>query len=66
MSTAHFEPHFLEDMGYAVADCGSRSEREVDNAEGHAEELGRACAYELTHTGYLESGLLDYVRYFVN
>ena len=59
VSTALLESHSLKYMSYRVANCGCGREREVNYAERNVEPSRRLCSNQLSHSRYLERGLLD-------
>ena len=58
-SAGMLKTDLLEDVGHRVADRGSRSKRQVDNAEGNAEPGRRLLGDELTYARNLERSLFN-------
>ena len=59
MCAAALQTHFLQNICHTVADGRSGSQRQVHNAERHAQTAGSFLCHQLAHTGDLESGLFD-------
>ena len=64
MGAAGFQPHLLQDMGHVVSDGRSGGQRQVYDAEGTPQTVGRLHKRPAGRSVIFKGGFLDNVRHF--